>query len=256
MSLRRLQIILGIILVALVLWVGISYYIFSRATELVHATGQSKDYNYGISYSQEFVTNQAGEKIEILTVPNTNTKEIILYFHGNWGRIPYVLRDASVYGTVVSPAYPGYSMSEGSPTSDNVYETVDLTMQYLLDKGYSLDQITVLGHSLGGSPSMYAASKYPTLKKVIIVNTFYSIEAMCQKDYSIFCIFSKDYLPTARLAQNANAKIRHFHTPNDELIPFEQGKQLFEKIKSEDKKFYSISGTHGEFDVAFVLTNE
>ncbi len=251
-----LKIVVAVLLIATILWLGISYYLFTRAEKLVHNAQLSKDYNYGVATTSDFRTNSAGEKIEIVTVPSAITDQVILYFPGNWGRVGYVLQQASAFGTVISPAYPGYSQSEGVASSANVYETVDITMQYLFELGYKEEQIVVLGHSLGGSPSVYAATKYPNLKKVVLVNTFYSIEAMCQKDYGIFCIFSKDYLNTSQLAPNATAKIRHFHTPNDELIPLSQGKRLFEMLGSADKKFVEIGGSHGEFPVQVVLTQE
>ena len=242
--------------ILIALWLGGSFILYTQAEKSVHNPQMSKDYDYGVAYSRAFVTNKAGEKIEILTVPNTSTDQVLVYFHGNWGRLKYVLQRASAYGTIISPAYPGYSQSEGIAKSDNVYETVDLTMQYLFDKGYKQEQITVLGHSLGGSPAVYAATKYPNVKKVVVVNTFYSIYAMCQKDYGIFCIFAEGYLNTSKLAPETLAKIRHFHTPNDELIPIAQGRDLFAKFGSKDKKFFEIEGTHGEFPVEKVLNQE
>ncbi len=253
---KIIKIILIVLFVLVTLWLGASYYLFKQADTSVHVPQLSKNYDYGVNFTRNFVQNSAGQKIEILTISNQNTDQIIVYFHGNWGRLAYVLQRASAFGTIVSPAYPGYSQSEGSPNSDNVYETVDLTMKYLLDKGYKQEQIVVIGHSLGGSPAVYAATKYPHLKKVVVVNTFYSVQAMCQKDYSILCIFTGDYLNTSKLAPDTVAKIRHFHTPNDELIPFAQGKALFAKFGSKDKKFFEIGGTHGEFPVEEVLTTE
>ncbi len=253
---KILKIVTGIVIGLIILWLGVSYYLYTQADKTVHSPQMSKNYDYGVNFTRDFVQNKAGQKIEILSVPNQNTDQIIVYFHGNWGRLAYVLQRASVFGTIISPAYPGYSQSEGTANSDNVYETVDLTMQYLFNKGYKQEQIVVLGHSMGGSPAVYAATKYPHLKKVVVVNTFYSIQAMCQKDYSILCVFTGNYLNTSKLAPDTVAKIRHFHTPNDELIPFSQGKELFALFSSKDKKFFEIGGSHGEFPVEEVLTKE
>ncbi len=249
----------SVLVVLLLLWLGVAAYIVNQAPKLTFDTAKSKNIDYGVDYTTVFRNNSKGEKIEIITVPqkpNVSNQKIVLYLHGNVGRLPYIMKDATDYGIVVSPAYPGYSGSEGIPTSENVYETLDITMKYLFDLGFYEDQITVLGHSMGASPAVYAAQKYPKLNKVIAVNTFYSMQKMCETKYSIFCVLGGNFLNTAKIAPEAKARINFFCNPNDNYVPTKQCRDLYEKIGSKDKKLFDISGTHETFPVEEAFRNQ
>jgi pimeloyl-ACP methyl ester carboxylesterase len=261
---KKFWIIAGISLlfIAIIGWIAGAATIVYMAPKLTFDVAKSKNLEYDVPYTTALKPNSAGENIEILITNGENLdylgkpKQVILYLHGNVGRRPYIVKDASKYGMVVSPAYPGYSQSGGEASADKIYETVDVTMNYLKDLGYEEKDIIVLGHSLGGSPAMYAAEKYPDLKRVVIVNTFYSMQKMCETRYSILCIFSGGFMNTANIAPKAKAKIRMFCNPQDDYIPPQQCRDLFEKVSSEDKKVFDISGTHDIFPVETALTQE
>jgi fermentation-respiration switch protein FrsA (DUF1100 family) len=248
----------SIVVLCIVGWVGVSTAIYFLAPKLTFDTASSKNLDYGIAYTTIIRPDKEGDQIEILSVDSTNPNgsnlPVIVYFSGNVGRRPYIIQDASKIGRVISPAYPGFSGSTGQPTSDNVYETVDVTMQYLLNIGYKQSDIIVLGHSLGGAAAMYAAKNYPDLQKVVIVNTFYSMEAMCQTRYSIFCTFGYNFLNTSTIAPEAKAKIQMFCNSNDDYVPHKQCTDLYNIVGSKDKQLFDISGTHDIFPVATALT--
>ena len=252
--------VITLVSLCLVIWLAVSTAIYFMAPKLTFDTGKSKDLDYGVGYSTIMRKDKEGDQIEILSVDSTDSNwsnlPVIVYFHGNIGRRPYIIQDAAKFGKVISPAYPGYSNSTGESSSDKVYETVDVTMQYLFDSGYKQQDIIVLGHSLGGSPAMYAAQKYPDLKKVVIVNTFYSMEAMCETKYSIFCKFGNGFLNTSKIAPDAKAKIVMFCNPDDDYIPTKQCRDLYNKVGSNSKQLFDITGTHDIFPVAKALTTE
>lgn len=236
-------------------WLGVSLYIRSIGPKKIFEHDKSY-YKLKKKNKITFVKNAKGEKIELLMIPNKNSKEIVLYFPGSAGRLVNVLYGAAHVGTVVSPAYPGYHQSEGEPSFQSVYETVDLSMGYLKKQGYREEDITVLGHSLGGAAAVYAAVGYPKLKKVVLVNTFYSVQRLCEMQYSVFCALTFDALNSGTLAPQAKAKIIQFHDKNDKIVPFQQGKDLFERLGSKDKKFFIHGGTHRFFNVEETLTKE
>ena len=258
---RKFWAISGVSLVTLLIlvWIGVSLTVLYLAPSLTFQTDPSKDLEYDVQYTTVFRDNSDGEKIEIIitnvdSVDQLNTSEpAILYLHGNVGRLPYIVEDASEFGVVISPAYPGYSESDGEASADKIYETVDVTMNYLKDLGYTEDNIIILGHSMGGSPAMYAARDYPDLKEVNIVNTFYSLQKMCEIQYSIFCIFGGGFMNTSNIAVDARAKVNMYCNPDDDYIPTEQCRDLYEKVASEDKTLFDTTGDHSTFPVETVL---
>lgn len=249
-TLKRIVIAL---LVLVILWLGACFALLIISPKMIFKTEKSKNISLDLQPIQEFRTNAAGDSIDILWVPNDTAKLTYLYFHGYIGRVNKVLNDLQPYGNICSPTYPGFSKSTGVPTTENTYETVDIAINFLKEKNIDLKNVVVLGHSLGGSPAMYAAGKYPDLKKVITVNTFHSITKMCENQYKILCLFSSGILNTASLAPSAKAPVLLCHNPNDSLIPYQQGEELYKLIGSQQKEFRSIGGTHGIFNIAEVL---
>ena len=249
-TLKRVVITFAILIAV---WLGACYILLIVSPKMINKTKQSKSVVFHLQPVQEFRTNKTGDSIDILWFPNDTAKITYLYLHGNVGRLTKVIDDLHPFGNICSPCYPGYSKSTGEPTTENTYETVDIASKFLKEKNIDLKNVVVLGHSLGGSPAMYAAVHYPELKKVITVNTFYSITKMCEDQYKILCLFSGSILNTASLAPNAKAPVLICHNPEDNLIPFAQGEMLFKIVGSQQKEFRKISGNHSEFNMNEVL---
>ncbi len=235
----------------LFIWLAVSAGLYFLSGKIIYKTDLSRGVTFDLPYEQLFVKNAAAEKIDMMWVPKGG--KVYLYLHGNAGRLPFIVEGLAGEGSVLAPAYPGFSASEGRSNTKNINEAVDLSMEFLHARGIKDKDIVVVGHSLGGSPAVYAAAKYPELDKVILVNTFYSIQDMCEAQYYIFCIFSGGIHDTAAIAPLAKAPIRQFHDLNDNVVPFEQGKALFEILGSPDKKFTVLPGGHSDFDVGIVL---
>lgn len=257
MNIRYLKKFLFVFFAAALAWLAMSYALFLISGKIIYKTSLSSDEDYGFKFERAFVKNLSGDDVELLWVPGPAVEgegtKTFLYLHGNAGRLPHIIEGLSRYGNVLSPAYPGYSRSGGTPDTANINETADLSMKYLGDRGMRNEDVVVVGHSLGGSPAVYAAAHYADVDRVVLVNTFLSVEEMCWDLYHILCIFSGDIHNTAEMAPMARAAIRQFHNPNDAVVPFSQGEQLFGLLGSRDKKFHELSGTHADFPVEEIL---
>lgn len=244
---------LSVLMIIIIFWVVGSAYLLLTVSDKVFLTERSKSVDFTNS-QRAFVRNSNGENIEILTNKKAGATEVILYLHGNAGRTPVVFNGLSKYATTVSPSYPGYSQSEGQPNTKNVYETAEIGLKWILDQGYKEDQVIVFGHSMGGSPAVYLASKHKNIKKLVLVNTFSSIQSMCFRSYWILCVFGKGVLNSYENAKNVETRVRQFHYQSDDTVPFDEGKKLFEGFKTSDKKFTTLTAdTHNVFDIQTVL---
>jgi uncharacterized protein len=120
----------------------------------------------------------------------------------------------------VSPAYPGYHESEGSPSVDNVYQTAVDTYDWLVNvKKIPENKIIIFGHSLGGSPAVYLASKKPKANKLVLINTFSSVQSMCSRQASFLCAFTGAIFNTAKNAENVTIAVIQFGYVGDTTIP-------------------------------------
>lgn len=254
----RLALLSGVVLS--MAWLAASFVLYLLSGFLLYKTSSSKDLVYSVPFEQAYVKDSGGDRVDLMWVPARPTfggpsgdgganRKTYLYLHGNAGRLPYIIEGLARRGNVLSPAYPGYSGSEGRPNTKDIDDVADLSMEFLRQKGIPDGDIVILGHSLGGSPAVYAAVHYPDVDRVILVNTFLSIEEMCRIDYHFLCIFAGGIHNTAKLAPEARARIRQFYNGHDELIPAWQAKALFELLGSRDKKLFEISGSHATFPI-------
>lgn len=232
------------------IWLCASLGMLLFAEYFIYEPFHYQDAKAHYSYHQDFVKNKKGEKLEFWFKENPNSNEVILYLHGTGGRNPSYVDQLSKYANVLSPTYPGFGESEGSPNTESINETAVLAISYLKDKGFNDPEITVWGQSLGGSPALYLATLSADFKKVVLINTFDSIKKMGERKYGPLAFFADPIHNSQQYAKKAKAKIRQFHVIEDEVVPYIAGVNLYRDIASPDKRFISLEeGTHSDFDV-------
>lgn len=230
-----------------------------------YVLSQVKDslFNYQLSWSPlpnfgyevTYIDND-GDSMAVWDLENkAENQEVIIYLHGNGGKIIPHIQEMQQFGRVISPAYPGYHDSEGRPTPENVRNTGVLTFDYLVEEeGVNPQNITIFGQSLGGSPAMYTASQRSQAKQVVVVNTFSSVQNMCQRQVPIFCGQTENILNSEQYAQNIEIPAHVFIYEDDSVINPEEGKELFQAIASSDKEQHSLEKySHTYFDVEEVF---
>jgi len=253
--LKKSKGIIKLLFFLLFFWILGSLFLFLFSDFLIfknqYSQGPIKSYQ---KYEEVFLPYDNKEKLYITqSFQKKDDPLVILFFHGNGGRVGRVINDLAPYHNIVAPAYPGYHLSTGISNKEGMLKTVDLSMSYLKEQGIKEENIIIFGASLGGTAALYAAYKYPNVKTIILVGTFDKINSVCYDIYGVFCIFADNIFNNIKLAKDAKAKIRQFHSIDDEIIDFEFGKSLFKDINSEDKKFYSLKGSHNGFDAVEII---
>ncbi len=253
---KILKYLLTSFVIIIVVWLLGSLYLTGQAGSLVFDNKVSWASVPEFGQKTEFIKNNQNKYISIWEFENKNSDEYIIYLHGNAGRLVHFFPELVKKGNVISPAYPGYSESEGAPTMENAYETATVTYNWLVEtKKVPENKITIFGHSLGGSTAVYLASQKPNAKQLIVVNTFSSIQSMCFRSYSILCGFTSEIFNSSKNAEKVTIKVRQFGYTGDTTIPFEESKKLFEYFKSSDKKFIEQNKfTHSYPDFELILS--
>ncbi|MCO5269217.1 MAG: alpha/beta hydrolase [Brumimicrobium sp.] len=143
-----------------------------------------------------YTINDKGENLKMYAIyvgdiAQIQTDTIILYCHGNkdhmdhyWPRqklLSYV-GGFGRYGVLMFD-YPGYGMSQGKPTEDNMYEATNGAMKWLKNNGLTNDRLIIYGYSMGSAPaSKSVGDKSFVLQpsKVILEAPFASSAVMVQ----------------------------------------------------------------------------
>lgn len=250
----RLSIVLSV-LVALWLLAAVAMALLSEKFVFHPSPNKALEIeNTQVFFDRKFgQAQESGEKIESFWVKNSPSGKIVLYLSGSGGTLPEIIAQLAQEHAVFAPSYPEYGVSEGKASTQTVYESAQAAVEFLLAQGYRQEDIIVWGHSLGGSPSVYLATLYPNFDKVILVNTFDSIQNMGYRRYGPLAIFAGGIFDSITNAPLTKGKIRQFHVENDDEIPLEAAQKLFDALGAQDKSFSMVGGDHSHPDVAATL---
>jgi pimeloyl-ACP methyl ester carboxylesterase len=231
-------------------WLLASAYLRVSSTSTIFNTDPSFITTNETGYTQFFLNGIGDNKISVHKYDSViPTDKIIIYTHGNAGRLNYYFPELQKVGTVYSPTYPGYGESEGKPSMDGAYDAALKTYDYLIKEGKLEKNITIFGHSLGGSIATYLASQRPNANKLVLANTFSSLQSMCWRQYSILCIFAGDLLNSAENAKKVTMPVVQFAIKSDQTVPYSEGEKLFTYFKKDTSKFIEMKkDTHAYLD--------
>jgi hypothetical protein len=240
-------------------WLLGSTILVLMAPKFVYNRAASFGVTPDVLYEQLWLKDDHERTIDTVWIPNSKATQIVLYLHGNRGRLNHFFPALTEKYSVLAPAYPGYHESTGSPSTKSIYNTAVFAYDYLIAQGFSQEQIIIFGHSMGGSPAVYLASERPDAGKLVLLNTFYNFYDMCWMDWNILCTFTKPILNTARYAPIVHNKVRQYHFIDDPVIPYSQGEKLFKRFTgTQDKKFITLDGelSHSDLDVLEAVSGE
>ncbi len=202
----------------------------------------------GLDYEEIFFTTEDNVRLCGWWIPIKQARGTIIICHGNAGNISHRLEKIRIFTNLRLNCfifdYRGYGKSQGFPTEDGTYKDVLAAWKVLFDKGISLQEMVIMGRSLGGPIAAYLASqKHP--KVLILEATFTNLPELGQHHYPFFPIklLASISYPTEKYILQANCPILIVHSQNDNLVPFSFGKKLFE-VAPKPKYFLAIRGDH------------
>lgn len=191
-----------------------------------------------------------GENITALYLPNQKAKYTILVSHGNAEDIISTLpmaRALYAHGfSVLIYDYHGYGLSSGYPTEHNAYLDIDATYSYLTKiKHIAPSNIIVYGHSLGAAVALDLAIRQP-VAAVILQGGFITAFRVI----TFLPLLPFDKFNNLEKITKLKCPILIIHGTRDMVVPFWQGKMLYEKALVF-KQFYRVDGA-GHSDVLAV----
>lgn len=250
--LKKMLINLGIILfltysvILLIMYFKQDRMLYFPEREISRTPG---DVNLG--YSEISFRTKDGINISGWYIPAENEKGILLFCHGNAGNISHRLDSIKIFNglhlSVLIFDYRGYGKSEGKPSEIGTYLDAEAAWDYLTDiKQKSPEKIIIFGRSLGGAVAAeIALRKNPA--GLIIESGFTSVSDIGTKLYPWLPVrlISKFRYSTIDKIRLIKCRKLIIHSPEDEIIPFEHGRSLYETA-SPPKEFLVIKGAHNE----------
>jgi len=212
----------------------------------------------GMAYEDVEILASDGTRLHGWYIAHEEPLGTLLFMHGNAGNISHRLDSINIFHqlglSVLIFDYRGFGRSEGSPSEQGTYADARAAWDYLITvKKADAGRIILFGRSLGSAVATWLAhEKSPSL--LIIESAFTSIVEMARKYYPYLPVkwLTRTRYPSIEYIQKINCPVLVIHSPEDEIIPFEFGSQLFDAAR-QPKTFLQIRGSHND---GFLLSGD
>lgn len=175
----------------------------------------------------------------------------LLYFHGNRANVASRVNIVRYEGlraaglNVLTPEYRGFGGLPGEPSEASLTEDARQGYRYLSETlGIPSSRIIIFGWSLGSAVAVNVAADLPSAA-VILEGAPASLVAIGERRYPwmpIRLVMRNPFESILRVAR-IQAPMLFLHSPEDQVIPIEQGRRLF-AAAPDPKEFVEVRGGH------------
>jgi fermentation-respiration switch protein FrsA (DUF1100 family) len=204
--------------------------------------------DFDLPFTDVRLTAEDGVRIHGWLLPAPDAQRTVLFAHGNAGNISHRLDRAREMRSRLGAEvflfdYRGYGLSEGSPDEAGTYADARAAHRYLTEaRGLSPERLVLFGESLGSAVVLDLALSCGA-GALVLESAFTSIADMARVVLPFLPL-----RPLLRTRYDNLAKIGGLKVPllvlhgdRDEVVPFAQGRRLFEAAP-EPKRFFAIPG--------------
>ena len=206
----------------------------------------------GIPYHSITLTTTDGERIVGWQLEPAKPIADVVYFHGNGGNLSVWLPVfASLYERglrVFAIDYRGYGLSTGSPSEQGVYRDAEAAARHAAGNRPSGIPLVFWGRSLGG-PIAASATRVVQPDGLILESAFVDKAAVIRSQPVLRALnlFGAYRFETAEMLQSFSRPILVIHGDRDSIIPYELGRELFDRLDGP-KQFVRVQdGDHNDF---------
>ena len=205
--------------------------------------------DWGLEYEDVELITSDNIQLHGWYLPAKETKQVVLFFHGNAGNISH--RGASlevIHGqgrNVLILDYRGYGKSEGEVSEQGFYLDAMAAWQYLTEqRGYQPEDIILFGRSLGGAVATQLATKVQA-KALILESTFSSVKDMAGMVMPLVSklVYMRYDFDTEAIISQVKSPVLVMHSPDDDVIPYSLGVKVYNAAKPP-RYFYELHGSH------------
>lgn len=228
---------------------GLEKYVIYVPERVIEMTPQ----NEGLAYEDAWFPARDGVRLHGWLVPAPAARFTLVWFHGNAGNIGHRVDNIKYLHRALSRPllpnififdYRGYGQSAGglSDLSENAtYDDAEGALTYLRGRpDLARTPLVYFGRSLGAAIAVEMARRYPPAG-LILETPFTSIKDMAR--------VALPFLPVGNLLrtkydslskmQEIRVPLLVLHGDRDDVVPYEQGRRLFEAA-NQPKTFFTI----------------
>jgi pimeloyl-ACP methyl ester carboxylesterase len=203
----------------------------------------------GLASEDLTLTAEDGVRIHAWYLPPPGEPRwTVLLAHGNGGNASHRLDRALFLQSKLGAAvllfdYRGYGRSEGSPDEEGTYRDARAAHRWLIEeKRVPGERLVIFGESLGSAVALDLALARPC-RALVLESPFASVPAMARAVYPFLPLwpFVRTRYDNVAKAPRLTVPLLVLHGDRDEVVPFAQGRRVFEAAP-EPKRFFAIPG--------------
>jgi pimeloyl-ACP methyl ester carboxylesterase len=246
---KRNLIAIGIFII---FYVGFGIYLTLSQEKVIYQPF-AQDFDSCDAFAEVEKVNQAGTRMYV----SGTDKPVVVLYHGNAGsacdRWFYADTFKQAGYDFVIVEYSGYSNDLVAPSHKRTKANVKNVIAFLSER--DVDDVSIVGESLGAGTASYHASIAPP-EKLLLISPFKDLASAAGQKFWFY--------PTSLLVDNAfdnveklsgyGGRVTIIHGEKDRLASFSLSQELFTSINTE-KEFIEVTGAgHNDlflFDQAF-----
>jgi uncharacterized protein len=204
------------------------------------------------AYEDVFFTSADGTRLHGWYFDQPGATVHVLYCHGNGedvaglGEYMDVLRDRHDIALFAFD-FRGYGRSEGKPAERGIVEDACAAQQWLAQRaGVSNQDIVLWGRSIGGAIAVQVAAQQGA-RGLILERTFTSLPDVAAYHYPFLPVrlLMKNRFDSLQRIGDYHGPLLQSHGTADEVVPYAQGRRLFEAAAANPKQFVAMENvTH------------
>lgn len=204
-----------------------------------------------LNNEESWFCTEDGVRLHGWYMPHENPKAVVLFAHGRTGNIATRIQLWKQFCdnypiSLFAFDYRGFGRSEGTPSEEGIVKDVRAARYYLSKRtGVAEHDIVLMGQSLGGGVVVETAVR-DGARGLILLSTFTSIPDVVEKHLPLCFVdaFVVDHFDSAMKIGQYHGPLLSIHGNADQIIPYEQGWELF-KLARGPKQFVTIqNGRH------------
>lgn len=180
--------------------------------------------------------------------PSDPGRPTIVFFHGNAGSMRFrgykarPFLDAG-YGFLFAE-YRGYGGNPGRPGEENLYRDGRAYMDFLRSEGIAPVQTVLFGESLGTGVAVRMASEFPQAAALILETPYTSLVDIGVQAYPYLPVrlLMRNRFDSMSLISKITMPTLVLHGDADRIVPYRQGRSLFEASAASEKQFETFPG--------------
>jgi fermentation-respiration switch protein FrsA (DUF1100 family) len=182
---------------------------------------------------------------------DAETRPWVLYLHGNSSTIAHRMNIVhyehlrALGLNVFAPEYRGFGGLDGVPAERSLDRDAGVAYEYLRSRLHvPPDRIIIYGWSLGSAVAVDLASHVDE-SALILEGAPSSLVAVGERRYPympIRLVMRNPFESITRI-RDVDSPVLFLHSPDDEVIPFEEGKRLYDAAQ-QPKTFIEVRGGH------------